>query len=244
MARLTTEEISRLMEMMTCEDPTAQGRALREVCPCRNRCEDQEIWLAVCHVYKSPDVHEHVQDRAFHALETLVERSRTDASWKEMLDWLIAQGALWVPLEKPGGPPKMSRKAKKLATRITAKDVPRLLDELACGDAETKEHALGLVCPCRNRNYDRQLWLAIFQAYECGETGEVRDKAGHAIGTLLERARTDPRSQKLLRELAAEGVRSLPLDTAIPVWIPNLRGNGLYIPRFERSPRSKANRRR
>jgi hypothetical protein len=241
---LTAEEISGLLEMMTCDDSTAQRHALREVCPCRNRCEDQEVWLAVCHAYNTPGADQHVQDTAFHALETLVERARTDATWQEMRDWLVAQGALWVPLEKPGARTRQSREERKLATRITAKDVPRLLDDLACGDPETKEHALGLVCPCRNRNYDKQLWLAIFRAYEGGETGEVRDKAGHAIGTLLERARIDPRSQKLLRELAAEGVDSLPLDTAVPVWIPNLRGNGLYIPRFERTPRSKANRRR
>ncbi|HLV80395.1 MAG TPA: hypothetical protein VKT32_08935, partial [Chthonomonadaceae bacterium] len=62
--------------------------------------------------------------------------------------------------------------------------------------------------------------------------------------TLRERARTDPRSQELLLWLAQQNIASFRLESAVPVWQPNLRGNGLYIPRFEHSPRSKANRRR
>src|SRR5258706_484956 len=107
---------------------------------------------------------------------------------------------------------------------ITAEDVPDLLHQLNSGDADSKQRALQLLCPCRNRVYDRQVWVAIFDVYEHGDTGNVRDQAGHAIGTLLERARTDPRSQELLQWLSEQGVKSHPVEDAIPVWRPNLRG--------------------
>ena len=49
----------------------------------------------------------------------------------------------------------------------------------------------------------------------------VRDQAFHAIDTLLTRARTDPRSQELLKWLAEQGIcESLALEEAVPVWQP------------------------
>ena len=128
--------------------------------------------------------------------------------------------------------------------KVTSRDVPHLLETLACGDPEAQQETLRLLCPCRNVRYDREIWLAIFQAAEAGETGSVRDQAHHAIGTLYENARTDPRSQEVLRWLAENGVE-IPVNR-IPEWRPGGRGglNGLYIPRYEAPSRSKANRRR
>ena len=129
--------------------------------------------------------------------------------------------------------------------KITSRDIPRLLETLSCGDAKEQQHVLKQLCPCRNRRYDQDIWLAIFQAYTCEDAGPgVRDQAGHAIGTLMERARTDPRTQELLRWLVSQGITQISLEKSVPTWIPNLRGNGLYIPRYEPSPRSRANRRR
>jgi len=131
--------------------------------------------------------------------------------------------------------------------KIVLQDVPRLLETLACGDDGEQQHMLRLLCPCHNRRYDREVWLAIFGAYECPDSsGAVRDQAGHAIGTLRERARTDPRSQELLRWLSAQGVLEAPLEAVLPVWNPRPSGepNGLRIPRPPRPPRSRANRRR
>lgn len=128
--------------------------------------------------------------------------------------------------------------------RISFRDVPRLLQELACDDPAKQNSALRAACPCRNRRYDKELWLAIFQTRAETTTPTVRDAAEHAIGTLRERARNDPRSQELLLWLAEQGVTDLPLQEDVPTWIPNLRGNGLYIPRFEPSPRSRRNRRK
>jgi len=133
---------------------------------------------------------------------------------------------------------------EKRSEKVTSRDVPELMETLLCGDPIAKKNALTLLCPCRNRRYDRPLWLEIFRSYEHAELGAVRDQAYHAIETLLQRARTDPRSQDLLHWVAEQGVTSLSFDQAIPVWRPNLRGNGLYIPRYERSPRSRVNRRR
>ena len=133
---------------------------------------------------------------------------------------------------------------KQHDVRISFRDVPRLLEELACDDPAKQNAALRAACPCRNRRYDKELWLAIFHTYAETQAFTVRDAAEHAIGTLRERARNDPRSQELLLWLAEQGVTDLPLQEDVPAWIPNLRGNGLYIPRFEHSPRSRCNRRR
>lgn len=141
-----------------------------------------------------------------------------------------------------------ARAAGLPAERITSRDIPAILDVLlCCDDPSVQQHALRLVCPCRNRTYDRELWRQVFSAYRDRELcGDVRDQAGHAISTLYERARTDPRTQELLRWLDAEGVLDRPLDGIVPEWNATGRGgtNGLYIPRFERAPRSRVNRRR
>lgn len=133
---------------------------------------------------------------------------------------------------------------KQTDTRISFRDVPRLLEELACDDPAKQNAALRAACPCRNRRYDKELWLAIFQTYAETNIYTVRDAAEHAIGTLRERARTDPRSQELSLWLADQDVTDLPLQEDVPAWIPTLRGNGLYIPRFEHSARSRRNRRK
>lgn len=128
--------------------------------------------------------------------------------------------------------------------KVRSRDLPELLETISCGDAKSQKAALELLCPCRNPRYDLDVWRTIFAAFaEATEPG-VRDQAGHAIGTLRERAKDDPRSQELIARLKAEGLDSHSLSEAVPEWIPNLRGNGLYIPRYEPAPRSRANRRR
>lgn len=128
--------------------------------------------------------------------------------------------------------------------RVRSRDLPELLEAIACGDAKSQKAALELLCPCRNPRYDLEVWRAIFTAYAEATHPGVRDQAGHAIGTLRERAKDDPRSQELIARLQAEGLDSHSLSDAVPVWVPNLRGNGLYIPRYEPPRRSRANRRR
>lgn len=134
----------------------------------------------------------------------------------------------------------------KRELRVTSKDVPELLKTLSCGDAVDQTIALQKLCPCRNRRYDREVWLAIFRAYEAEKSIAVRDQAFHAIDTLIKRGKNDPRTQELLCWLSEQGITALPLAEAVPEWKPGGRGglNGLYIPRYEASPRSRANRRR
>jgi hypothetical protein len=127
--------------------------------------------------------------------------------------------------------------------RITSRDVPRILEALESNDPETQCAALRSLCPCRNRRYDREVWVEIFRAYTEDETGEVRDQAQHAIDTLIMRARTDPRSQELIRWLSEQEAVPFPLEGAIPVWRPRTAGLP-PIPRWERSRRSRSNRRR
>ena len=136
-------------------------------------------------------------------------------------------------------------KRDNVGRRVTSRDVPTLLQELSCGDPNAQAETLHALCPCRNRRYDKEVWRAIFAAQAESDNAQVRDAATHAIETLRERARTDPRSQELLLWLVEQDVPTrVPLDLDVPAWIPNLRGNGLYIPRYEPAPRSKANRRR
>jgi hypothetical protein len=240
---ISPEAIPELLADLACEDPDAQRKTLGLLCPCRSRCFDKDIWIAVCCAYDSPYTTERVKGQAFHALETLVERARTDLRYQELLDWLTAQHFLTLPLENTHPVRKKSKQGRKQEDKITSRDIPRLMETLDCGDPDAQQHTLKLLCPCRNPRYDRHVWLAIFRAYEHGETGQVRDQAGHAIGTLRERARTDPRSQEMLHWLAEQGVCSLPLESDVPVW-QERPSPGLYIPRWERSPRSKTNRRR
>lgn len=242
--KIGPEDIPRLLAALDCGDRESRQAALRVLCPCRNRTQDRALWTAICQAVDDFRTTAEVRDQAFHALQTLVEYADRDADYRELLDWLLAQGLVWLPLEKPQPPLNRDGTKRKERERVTARDMPRLMEILACGDWEAQKRTLTLLCPCRNPQYDRHVWRTIFEAYENAETGAVRDQAGHAIGTLLERGRTDPRSQELLTWLAEQGVcSSLALKEAVPVWQPR-QGSGLYIPRFERSPRSKANRRR
>ncbi|HZP80508.1 MAG TPA: hypothetical protein VFB21_02610 [Chthonomonadaceae bacterium] len=237
-------DIPRLLAALDCGDMESRQAALRVLCPCRNRTQDREVWRAICHAVDDFRATEAVRDQAFHALQTLVAYADKDAGYKELLDWLLAQGLVWLPLEKPNPPENRNGTRRKERERVTPKDMPRLMEVLACGDWEAQKHTLKLLCPCRNPQYDRHVWRAIFQTYEAADPTGVRDQAFHAIETLLTRARTDPRSQELLKWLAEQEVcSSLALEDAVPVWQPRL-SPGLYIPRYERSPRSKANRRR
>ena len=138
----------------------------------------------------------------------------------------------------------MPEKTRRVGRRITARDVPRLLETLNGCDDAAKDAALRDLCPCRNRRYDKEVWAAIYDAYEQGET---RHQAAHAIGTLQGRIRTDPRSQELARWLANEIPAAASLALEIPIWNPKplFAGSGakpLSIPRFARTHRSKKNK--
>lgn len=130
--------------------------------------------------------------------------------------------------------------------KVTSRDIPRLLALLTCGDAQAQQNTLRQLCPCRNVRYDKEVWLAIFRAHRETADLNVRDQAAHAIETLRERARTDPRSQELLRWLLAQevDVSRFSLENAIPEWRPTGRAglNGLYIPRYEAPSRTRKNR--
>ena len=135
-------------------------------------------------------------------------------------------------------------RAKK--QKVTSRDIPRLLDMLACDDPGAQADTLTLLCPCRNVRYDKEVWVAIFRAAQCPDGPAVKDRAEHAIGTLRERARTDPRSQSLLGWLIEQGVAPSTMAESIPEWRPYLfiGPTGLVVPRYERPSRSRKNRRR
>ena len=140
----------------------------------------------------------------------------------------------------------MSGEERPQEQKVTSRSIPRLLDMLACDDPKEQAETLTLLCPCRNVRYDKEVWLAIFRTASCTDDHVVRDKAGHAIGTLRDRARTDPRSQALVAWLVAQGIAPGDMAEAIPVWRVNRYEtvNGLEIPKYEAPSRSRKNRRR
>lgn len=140
----------------------------------------------------------------------------------------------------------MTLDAREPEKRVKSRDIPRLLDLLACDDAKAQTETLTLLCPCRNVRYDKEVWIAIFRAAECPTGPGVRDRAEHAIGTLRERARTDPRSQELIQWLVDRGTAPKETIESVPVWRPFLGGivNGHTIPKYERPSRTRKNRAR
>ncbi len=238
------QELEACLLTLDGEETDAQQVLLRELCPCRARCYDHTVWLAICCAFNSSQ--KEVQHQAEHALETLLERAKTDEASRELRDWLLEKNAFALSLGRLETPRKKSREARKQEEKVTSQDLPRLLDILEGDQPEEKQKVLRLLCPCRNPHYNKEVWKTVFLAAETGEDGQVRDQAQHAIGTLRERARTDPRSQDLLLQLAEEGVALPGLQDSIPVWDPLGRAglNGLYIPRYEAPVRSKKNRAR
>jgi hypothetical protein len=140
----------------------------------------------------------------------------------------------------------MGAEERRKSERVTSKDIPRLLDSLECGDWTEQAETLTLLCPCRNVRYDKEVWVAIFRAAECSDLPGVKDRAGHAIGTLRERARTDPRSQALLAWLVERGVAPPAMRESIPAWRPFVapEAGGLQIPPFPHPARSRHKRQR
>lgn len=129
--------------------------------------------------------------------------------------------------------------------RVRSRHIPRLLEQLACDDPAAQADTLMLLCPCRNVRYDKEVWEAIFR--EAGSSDrKVRDQAHHAIGTLRERARIDPRSQALVAWLVEQGIAPPDLAEAVPEWrpFPIVTVNGITIPRYEAPVRSRHKRQR
>ncbi|HLK55635.1 MAG TPA: hypothetical protein VKU00_03675, partial [Chthonomonadaceae bacterium] len=105
-------------------------------------------------------------------------------------------------------------------TKITVHDVPRLLKALSCGDPKAQQNALGLLCPCRNKVYEHEVWREIFRTYEAAEFNMVmrndaeadlvRNRALHAIQTLHEKAQEEAPAREILDWLGAQGVDTNP----------------------------------
>ncbi len=240
----SSQELQACLLTLDGEESDAQKVLLRDLCPCHARCYDRTIWLAICRAFDSPQ--KEIQHQAEHAIETLLERAETDEKSLELRDWLLERNAFAISVGRLEKPRKKSREARKQKEKVTPQDMPRLLDILEGDHSEDKQKVLHMLCPCRNPHYNKNVWKTVFRMADAGEDGQIRDGARHAIGTLRERARTDPRSQDLLQQLAKDGVVTPSLLDTIPVWSPLGRAglNGLYIPRYEPHTRTKKNRAR
>src|SRR5579871_3684061 len=158
-AKITVNDVPRLLKTLACGDEAARRETLGLLCPCRNRIYDKDIWLAIFRTYQEADMaitmrgredQELVRDRARHAIETLHEHAGFDQDAKALLDELAAEGVdTQVRPEKKCVAAKLPDGPRKSA-RITSRDVPRLLESLSCGDDNDRKHTLQLLCPCRN----------------------------------------------------------------------------------------------
>jgi hypothetical protein len=231
---ITSEELAELQAVLDAYDgdPGAQCEALTRLCPCRSRWDDPDVWRSILHAQEcSPDPK--VRHQAEHAVDTLRIYARTNPHFADLagrLDRETGSALLSPPLVKG---------------KLTSKDVPHLIEVLEGDDAGAQCDALHHLCPCRNRSYDTAAWAAVFRAFEETENAAVRDGAHHAIDTLKSRLRTDPRSQDLVRQLAAASPTAAMLANAVPEWNPRapVTAKGLpTIPRFERGRRSRKNK--
>jgi hypothetical protein len=231
--RITSRDVPNLLDVLAGDDLDAKCNALTTLCPCRNRVYVRDAWLAILHAEEWGET-EHVRDRARHALDSLRERVPFDSEAESLVRWLLPHDG-------------RDRLQCNNLPAVTARNVEAIVEILAGDDAEAQCALLEALCPCRNRIYSRDIWRAIFAVRERTENPSVKDKAAHAIGTLRERVRTDPRSQELVRDLAGEIGAAGSLEAAIPVWNTGYPRKGAKlpsIPKFERGHRSRPNKQR
>ena len=88
--RVTSRDVPGLLEALAGNDVEAQCDALRDLCPCRNRRYDREVWRAIFDLYAGSE-EASVRDQAIHAIETLRGRVRIDPRSQELVRWLGEQ---------------------------------------------------------------------------------------------------------------------------------------------------------
>ena len=57
---------------------------LDELCPCRNRVLDADVWREVFRTAREGD--QRIRKRAAHAIATLLQKSQTSQKWRELLN--------------------------------------------------------------------------------------------------------------------------------------------------------------
>ena len=70
---------------------------------------------------------------------------------------------------------------------------------LASGDKQLLDE----LCPCRNRVLDAEVWREIFRTAREGDH-RARERAAHAIATMLHKAQTSPIWRDLLKTLEVD----------------------------------------
>lgn len=181
-----------------------------------------------------------MRHQAEHAIDTLRDNLRHSEPARELVRVLSEHHELSLP--DPD-----ARQTKKLeARRLDSRATLALLEVLRGEDTTAQCAALRALCPCRNRRYDKEVWIEIFRLFRTTSDNRVRDGAQHAIDTLKNRVRSDPRSQELVRKVAPFDPRARELIHRIPTHREPMAAtqSTLVIPGWERSPRSRRNRRR
>lgn len=217
--KIRKDDLPKLMQMIDGGRTEEKCVALRLLCPCRNRVYDVDVWRRIFEAMETGNPE--VQHQAAHAIGTLRERAQRDPQSQELLAQL--KDDVERVMKNPQARAMLLNEQKIGRERIHGNEIPQLVRVLDEGTSEEKSHVLRLLCPCRNRVYDIEVWRKIFEAHESGDPG-VRHDAAHTIGTLQQRALIDPRSWKLLLQLEQELGQNLRQGIiGISLWGPRSR---------------------
>ncbi len=100
----------------------------------------------------------------------------------------ISWRSICVRFEDPAG---MSK--RKIRTQ-------KVMESLASAGSDEKCDVLRELCPCRNQVRDVEVWHEVFRVAREGGA-RSRNRASHAIATLMQRAQGSPRWRELLQSL-------------------------------------------
>jgi hypothetical protein len=153
-----------ILARLASDDRDVVLRILTLLCPCRNDCYDAEIWEKVEPIWSSHRDGE-VREAAFHAFQTIRDRSRVDVRSRRLLDELAARLGRWVyphwfRLQMKKGVALGDVRYPKAAIR----DVRTLIELLSSDDEPTVCDALAVLCPADGRHPSKRAWHAILVA--------------------------------------------------------------------------------
>jgi hypothetical protein len=158
-------------------------RMLTLLCPCRNACDDLDIWVELPQIRQSQWDFD-VREAASHALGTLRERARVDGRSRELLDRLAdvvgdgVYGSAAVRRQLRHVPVDHLRSPKAVL-----RDLPTLIELLASNDDRAVADAVASLCPRHGRQPAKKVWLAILDAQRSSDE-TTRGKAIAASAAL------------------------------------------------------------
>ena len=175
---------------------------LTSLCPCRNACYDVAVWEAMLGLSET-SADRDVREGAHHALLTLRETSRADTRARDLLRRLAERPARARRWSGPRVYPQWFRRQLKRVGRpedvrypkVSRRDLPTLIEELASDDPVEQRDAMRLLCPKDGRRLNRKVWRAILDGRRSADV-RVRTKCEIASRRLREHASACPKAHE------------------------------------------------